>query len=127
MKCLIIDDDELSCNVIQQFVSKTADIEILGTFSDPTVALNFLNENEVDFIFLDVEMPEMTGLEFIGSITGHVPEIIMTTAHEKFALAAFEHKVTDFLLKPFRYPRFLKAIEKVKEVWLFHFKINQFS
>ena len=116
MNCVIIDDDELSRSVLQQFIAKTGEIEIKESFSDPVKALQYLRENDADLIFLDVEMPEMNGLEFLGSLNDRIPEVILTTSHEKFALVAFEHKVTDFLLKPVRYPRFLKAIEKVKEM-----------
>jgi DNA-binding LytR/AlgR family response regulator len=113
MNCIIIDDDRLSSRVIEEFVSKTESLEHLQTFSSAVDAINYLRNNfEIDLIFLDIEMPEMSGIDFMESLSTSAPQIIIVSSKEKYALNAFEYDVTDFLLKPVQYSRFLKAINK---------------
>jgi len=107
MKCIIVDDDQLSRNVLEQFIAKTGDIEIAGSFSDPVTALKYMNENEVELIFLDVEMPEMTGLEFITSLSGQTPEVILTTSHEKFITSEID--ITKSRSAKNEYPLYVKG------------------
>jgi DNA-binding LytR/AlgR family response regulator len=115
MKCIIIDDDELSCRVLEEYVKRTSFLEFEQSFSSAIDAINFIKAgNNVNLIFLDIEMPEMTGIEFLNTIT-HPPQIIIVSSMEKYALEAFEYSVTDYLLKPVNYARFFKAANKALE------------
>jgi DNA-binding LytR/AlgR family response regulator len=113
MNCIIIDDDKLSSRVIEEFVAKTESLEHLQSFSNAVDAINYLRNNlEIDLIFLDIEMPEMSGIDFLEFLSNSAPQIIIVSSKEKYALDAFEYDVTDFLLKPVPYSRFLKAVNK---------------
>ncbi|MDP4210658.1 MAG: LytTR family DNA-binding domain-containing protein [Bacteroidota bacterium] len=113
MNCIIIDDDKLSCRLIEEFISKTENLLLLNTFTNPVDAINALrNEPDIDLIFLDIEMPEMSGIDFLNSLTS-TPQVIIVSSKDQYALNAFEYDVTDYLLKPIAYARFLKAINKV--------------
>jgi Response regulator of the LytR/AlgR family len=112
MNCIIIDDDKLSCRVIEEFIAKTDTLTLLNTFTNPVDAINaFRNEAEIDLVFLDIEMPEMSGIDFLDSLTS-APQVIIISSKEKYALNAFEYDVTDYLLKPVQYGRFYKAVTK---------------
>jgi DNA-binding LytR/AlgR family response regulator len=115
MKCIIIDDDEITCRVIQDYVERTSFLELTYTFSNAVDAINYINSgNSVNLIFLDIEMPEMTGIEFLNTIT-QKPQIVIVSSREKYALEAFEYSVTDYLLKPVTYARFFKVANKSLE------------
>jgi len=115
MNCIIIDDDKLSRRIIEEYIKKTESICLAGSFNNATEAINFLrNDEPIDLIFLDIEMPEMTGIEFLGSLT-NIPQVIIVSSKEKYALNAFDYDVTDYILKPVSYPRFIKAIDKAIE------------
>jgi len=112
MRCIIIDDDDLSRKVIENFVEKTEFLKLTGSYSSAIQSLKAFDGSEpVDLIFLDVEMPEMTGLEFLKTLEAQ-PQIIIITGNEKYALDAFDFDVTDFLLKPISLARYLKAVNK---------------
>jgi DNA-binding LytR/AlgR family response regulator len=112
MNCIIIDDDKFSCRVIEEFIAKTETLTLLNTFTNPVDAINALEKQpEIDLIFLDIEMPEMSGIDFLDSLT-IAPQIIIISSKEKYALNAFEYDVTDYLLKPIQYVRFFKAVSK---------------
>jgi len=112
MNCIIIDDDKLSAKVIEAFIEKTENLILLSSFTNAVDAINSLkNEIEIDLIFLDIEMPEMSGIDFLDSLTT-APQIIIVSSKEKYALDAFEYDVTDYLLKPVQYVRFYKAVSK---------------
>jgi DNA-binding LytR/AlgR family response regulator len=113
MNCIVVDDDKLSRRIIEEFVSKTDSLELLGTFTNGVEAINYIRQNQdlINLIFLDIEMPEMDGLELLNSLTSK-PQIIIISSKEKYALNAFEYDVTDYLLKPILYSRFYKAIDK---------------
>lgn len=117
MNCIIIDDEELSRQIIKQFIQKTDFLTLIGSFSDPIGALTFLSTAKVDLLFLDIEMPEMTGMELINTIKQQLPQVILITAHKEFALEAFEYNITDYLIKPVLYPRFYKAALKAKDLF----------
>lgn len=113
LSCIIIDDDRISIQVLEELVNKTDLLEFVASFTSAPAALQLLQKQEIDLIFLDVEMPEMTGLEFLQSLTKK-PEIIITSSKQKYALEAFNSDVTDYLLKPIsEYSRFVKAVMKV--------------
>ncbi len=112
MNCIIIDDDQLSRKIIESFVERTDFLKLTHSFSNAIEALNTVtNEEKIDLIFLDIEMPEMTGIDFLNSFKS-TPQVIIVSAQEKYALDAFEYDVTDYLLKPVTYGRFFKAAEK---------------
>ncbi|MGB3949088.1 MAG: LytTR family DNA-binding domain-containing protein [Bacteroidia bacterium] len=115
INCIIVDDDLLSIKLIENFIKKVDFLNLDSTFTNPISALSYLSVNKVDLIFLDIEMPEMNGIEFIKTL--HFPncQIILITSHKEFAIEAFENSVTDYLLKPFDYHRFYKAINKAKD------------
>lgn len=115
LDCIIVDDDDMSITIIESLINKTDFLNLKGKFSSPIDAASFLNKETVDLLYLDVEMPEMTGLELLSTLTIK-PQIILTTSNSKYALDAFEYDVTDYLLKPIdSYARFLKASNKAKE------------
>ena len=112
MNCIIIDDDSLVRKIVEDFVKKTESLTLLHSLSNPLKAIDILNTNEtIDLIFLDIEMPEMTGIDFLNSLTT-LPQVIIISSKEQYAIKAFDYDVTDYLLKPFDYSRFIKAISK---------------
>ena len=117
MNCIIVDDDKFSTKIIEDFVERTDGLELLGSFSSGVEAINKLNNPNsevVDLIFLDIEMPEMSGIEFLKALNV-IPQIIIYSSEEKYALESYEYDVTDYLLKPVQYGRFIKSIGKVRE------------
>ena len=115
MNCIIIDDDELSRKVIESFVEKTDFLNLLGSYSNAIDAMTVVQgEEPIDLIFLDVEMPEMSGLEFLETIENS-PQIIIISGQKKYALEAFEFNVTDYLLKPVTLARYYKSVNKVQK------------
>jgi DNA-binding LytR/AlgR family response regulator len=111
INCIIVEDEPLALKRAKEYVSKTPYLNLLASFSNAFDAIGFLKTNTIDLIFLDIEMDGFTGIEFIESITCK-PQIIITTAYDKYALKGFELNVTDYLLKPFRFERFMKAVER---------------
>ena len=112
MNCIIVDDDKLSCKLLEGFVAKYSSLNLVGTFSDSVSARNELSKRkDIDLIILDVEMPELDGFDFIVSLE-FPPNIIIVSATEQYAIKAFDLNVVDFLLKPVQYARFCKAIDK---------------
>ena len=114
MNCIIVDDEEMSRNIVKHFVEQTAGLHLLSVCTDAIEASNFLQNNAVDIIFLDIEMPQMSGIDLLKVLTVK-PEVILITSKTDRALEAFEYSVTDYLLKPITYPRFLQAVAKAKE------------
>jgi len=115
MKCLIIDDEPIAREGIQMLVDEVAFLETDRAFGNGIEALEYLYFHEVDLIFLDIEMPGMTGLEFLRTLTKQ-PFVILTTAYPQYALEAFELDVIDYLVKPIKADRFLQAVSKVKDI-----------
>jgi DNA-binding LytR/AlgR family response regulator len=112
MNCIIVDDDKLSCKILEGYVVKSTSLTLIGTFSDAVEARNILTKrHDIDLIILDVEMPEMNGFDFIGSLD-FPPNIIIVSSAEEYAMKAFDFNVVDYLLKPVTYGRFCKAIDK---------------
>ena len=112
IRCIIVDDDRMSLRILQALVEKTEFLSLAGAYDNALRAARALGEQEVDLLFLDVEMPDMTGLELIETLD-RKPQIIITTSKEQYAIKAFDHDAADFLLKPIEnYARFLKAVRK---------------
>tara|TARA_B100000780_G_scaffold139988_1_gene98020 strand:- start:1833 stop:2534 length:702 start_codon:yes stop_codon:yes gene_type:complete len=114
LKCLIIDDEPLAINVIKNYLEEFSSIEIATTFSNAIEGLEFLKSNEIDLIFLDINLPLLDGLNFIKSLASK-PAIIITTAYEEYALETYELSVLDYLLKPISFPRFTIAVNRFLE------------
>ncbi|GLR18019.1 LytR/AlgR family response regulator transcription factor [Portibacter lacus] len=111
--CIIIEDEPLALERTKNFVEKVPTLELLGCFEDAISGLNFLTGNQVDILFLDINMDELTGIELLESYQVS-SEIIITTAYQQYALKGYELNVTDYLLKPFTFPRFLQAVHKAQ-------------
>ncbi|MFV0248379.1 MAG: LytR/AlgR family response regulator transcription factor [Tenacibaculum sp.] len=111
IKCIIIDDEPLAVNVIAKYLETIDDIEVLETFNNAIRAISFMKDNQVDLIFLDINMPILDGLSFIKSLD-RKPMIIITTAYKEFAVETYELDVIDYLVKPISLPRFMKCINK---------------
>jgi DNA-binding LytR/AlgR family response regulator len=109
---IIIDDEPLAHEVIEEYCGKLPHLKLLKNCYDAVEAMQFLNEHTIDFMFLDINMPELNGLDFLRTLT-NPPKIIVTTAYKEFAVEGFELNVTDYLLKPFSFDRLMKAINKV--------------
>jgi DNA-binding LytR/AlgR family response regulator len=117
LNCLIVDDDKMSRLVVNNFIEKTDFLSLAGELDNTIEASNLLidqKNNDIDLLFLDIEMPEMTGLELVKSLNGSYP-IIFITSKKDYALEAFEGDVLDYLVKPMEYSRFLKAAMKARE------------
>jgi len=115
MNCIIIDDDKLSRKVVEEFVGRTEGLNLINSYENAVDAINAFNEDaDIDLIFLDIEMPEMSGIDFLETLK-NPPQIIIISSKDKYALSAFEYDVTDYLLKPITYGRFFKAVDKATE------------
>lgn len=113
-KCYIIDDEPLALNIIEQHVSRFPQMVISGKTTEPRTAITQLKALQPHLLFLDIEMPEMTGLELLAAIRNK-PEVIITTAYRDFAVEGFEHDVLDYLVKPVSFQRFARAMDKFFE------------
>jgi DNA-binding LytR/AlgR family response regulator len=112
MNCIIVDDDKLTCKILEGYVSKSTLLTLVGSYSDSVEARNILTKrHDIDLVILDVEMPEMNGFDFIVSLD-FPPNIIIVSSAEEYAIKAFDFNVVDYLLKPITYGRFCKAIDK---------------
>jgi DNA-binding LytR/AlgR family response regulator len=113
LKCIIIDDEEMARVIIEQYCSKLDHLQIVNQFNNALDAIQFINNHKIDLVFLDIHMPELNGFDFIDSLN-NPPNIILTTSDSEFALNAFEYKcIVDYLVKPIKLPRFIKAVTKV--------------
>lgn len=115
IKCVIIDDDPMSRMILKEFISKDNELELIQEFDNPIQAVNFIKNNRFDLLFLDIEMPEMTGIELIEALNNKIPQTIFTTSYTDFAISAFEYNVSGYLVKPFQFSAFCKAVLKVKD------------
>jgi len=115
MNCIIIEDEIPAQRILQNFIGKIPNLQLTGTFNAAIEAYTFLNNHEVDVVFLDINLPDMSGLEFIKTIKVP-PKIIITTAYPDYAVSSFElETIVDYLVKPIRFERFFKAINKLKK------------
>jgi DNA-binding LytR/AlgR family response regulator len=111
LDCIIVEDEPLARNLLEQYISKIPNLNLLHSISNPVEALEILRDSEVDILFLDVQMPEITGITLL-KLLKKKPIIILTTAYSEYAIEGYELDVTDYLLKPITFERFLKAVEK---------------
>jgi len=112
IKCIAIDDEPLALDKIEGYVSQVPYLKLVGRFCNALTALPYLKENNIDLLFLDIQMDGLTGIQLLESLTVK-PRVILTTAFDQYALKGFELNVADYLLKPISFGRFLKAVEKV--------------
>src|SRR6478735_3341 len=115
ISCLAVDDEPPALDVLRKYISSVQSLELVGTCSDAVEALNFIRQRSVDLIFLDIQMPQILGTDFLRTLK-KPPKVIFTTAFRKFALEGFELDAVDYLLKPISFERFLKAVNKVMDV-----------
>lgn len=111
IRVVAIDDEPLALQLVKGYVEKTPFLELAGAFDNPVEGVAFIGSSDVDLVFLDVQMPDLTGTELARVISGG-PKVIFTTAYEKYALEGFRLDAVDYLLKPFSYAEFLKAVQK---------------
>lgn len=112
IKCVLIDDEPLAIKVLQNYFANFSDFEVVGTFNNSLEALDFINNNTVDTLFLDINMPMMTGFELI-KLMENKPKVVITTAFREFAAESYDLEVLDYLVKPIPLPRFIKCINKI--------------
>jgi DNA-binding LytR/AlgR family response regulator len=111
---MIVDDEQHAIDILTHYISQTPFLHLSASATNPIEALQIVNEQPVDLIFLDIQMPELSGIDFIKAINGKA-KVILTTAYSEFALESYELDVVDYLLKPVRFPRFLQAVQKVAD------------
>lgn len=115
IRCLAVDDEAYASDIIAAFITKTPFLELVGTTTNAFEALNMVQNGLVDVVFLDIQMPELTGIQFM-KICGDKCKVILTTAYPEYALDGFEFDVVDYLLKPISYERFYKAAQKAQQI-----------
>jgi DNA-binding LytR/AlgR family response regulator len=111
LKCMVIDDEPLAIQLLQNHISKVPFLELAYTYNNPLEALMSLNSSPVDLIFLDIQMPQLTGIQFMKLLQNRAM-VVITSAYQEYAIEGFEHNVVDYLLKPVAFERFYKAAEK---------------
>jgi DNA-binding LytR/AlgR family response regulator len=111
MKCLVIDDEPKAVEILSDYIEKVPNLECAGAFRDPLKALNHIQNNPVDLLFLDINMPDLSGIQFLNALEHH-PLVIFTTAYSEYALDSYDYDAVDYLLKPIEFDRFLKAVNK---------------
>lgn len=116
MITIAIDDEPLALQLVESYIRKTPFLEFAGIFDNPLNALEFINNESVDLVFVDIQMPDITGIEF-ARVLKNGPKIIFTTAYDKYALEGFRLDVIDYLLKPFSYEEFIVAAQKAKRLY----------
>jgi len=115
IRTIAIDDEPLALQLVQGYIKKTPFLKLVASFDNPLDAMDFLKSNNIDLVFLDIQMPDLTGIEFMR-ILEKGPKVIFTTAFEKYALEGFKLEAVDYLLKPFNYEEFLKAAKKAEKL-----------
>ncbi|MCS3867183.1 DNA-binding LytR/AlgR family response regulator [Chryseobacterium ginsenosidimutans] len=120
IKCIIVDDEPLAISLLENYVQKVPFLELVFSSENPIEALEYIQNNESDLVFLDIQMPELTGINFM-KILGDKQKYILTTAYSEFALEGYEHNIVDYLLKPISFERFYKSALKAQE----RFSVNE--
>jgi DNA-binding LytR/AlgR family response regulator len=124
MNCIIVDDEPLAIEILESYVSKVGHLKLEGSFRNAVSAFTFLQQNNVELIFLDIQMPKLSGIDFLKSLK-NPPKVIFTTAFRDYAIEGFELEVADYLLKPIPFERFLKAVAKVLHQPALHIQTAQ--
>lgn len=113
IKCIIIEDEPLAAKVLKDYISQVPFLNLLGVFKDAISANEFISDNQIDLMFLDIHLPKLKGMAFLKTLK-KPPAVIITTAYHQYAIEGFDLNVTDYLLKPYEFERFLTAVNKVK-------------
>src|ERR671929_272646 len=113
IKCIIIEDEPLAVKILSDYISQVPFLELQGAFKDAILATEYLRDHHSDLIFLDIHLPKLKGMAFLKTLP-HRPAVIVTTAYHQYAVEGFNLNVTDYLLKPFEFERFLIAVNKVR-------------
>ncbi|NQU32831.1 MAG: response regulator transcription factor [Bacteroidetes bacterium] len=116
IRCLIVDDEVLAQDVIEKYIESIPTLKLIGKCDHAMEAISFLHNNPIDLIFLDLNMPELNGLEMLRTLH-NPPNVILTTAYSEYALESYEYGVVDYLLKPIKFERFIKAVNKVVDMY----------
>lgn len=111
LRCIIVDDEPLAHSILEKFIIKLSSLELVHQCNNAFDAMSYLHQHKVDIMFLDINMPDFTGLEMLKTIQ-NPPQVILTTAYSEYAVESYEYNVVDYLLKPFSFDRFLKAVNK---------------
>lgn len=111
MKCLVIDDEPIAVGILEDYVKKVPFLELAGSYRSALKALEYLQNHSVDLLFLDIKMPDLSGIQFLKSLTSQ-PLVVFTTAYSEYAVESYDYQVVDYLLKPIDFDRFLKASNK---------------
>ncbi len=114
MKCIALDDEPLALQLLENYAAQTGWLEMVKTFTDPMSAAEYINNDHFDFLFLDIQMPDINGMQFYSNLESK-PPVIFTTAYSQFAAQGFDLEAVDYLVKPFDFDRFAKAATKAKE------------
>ncbi len=115
ISCLIVDDEPLASDIIEEYLSRIDGYEVVAKCNTALQAFSILSQKKVDLMFLDIQMPKLTGIEFLKSLR-NPPKVILTTAYSEYALEGYELDVVDYLLKPISFERFLRAIDKASKL-----------
>lgn len=113
IRCIIVEDEPLAAKVLSDYIGQVPFLQLMGTFKDAILATEYLHDNTVDLMFLDIHLPKLKGMAFLKTLPDP-PHVIITTAYHQYAVEGFNLNVTDYLLKPFDFERFLNAVNKVK-------------
>lgn len=116
LRCFVVDDQAYAVQIIADYVTRVPFLELAGTTTSPIQALTRIQEGDIDLVFLDIQMPELTGMQFLKLCVGKC-RVILTTAYPEFALEGYEHEVIDYLLKPVAFERFVKAAQKASNLF----------
>lgn len=114
INCLVVDDEPLARNLLRDYIKKVPYLTLIGTSENALEAMKVLRENTIDLLFLDIQMPELTGINFL-KVLQDKPNVILTTAYSEYALESYDLDVVDYLLKPITFERFLKSLEKINQ------------
>jgi DNA-binding LytR/AlgR family response regulator len=114
IKCIIVDDEPLAISLLENYVRKIPFLELVFSTENPILALEYIQNNDTDVVFLDIQMPELTGINFMKIVGGKI-KYVLTTAYSEYALEGYEHNIVDYLLKPISFERFNKSALKVQE------------
>jgi two-component system, LytTR family, response regulator len=114
INCLVIDDEPLALDLLENFISKVPYLKLVGRFEEPLMALPLIENGKADLLFLDIKMPDITGIEFFKSLH-HKPEVIFTSAYTEFAIDGFDLKAVDYLVKPISFELFIRGLNRVKD------------
>lgn len=115
LSCIVVDDEQYAIDVLAHFIKETPALKLLATFTDPREAMNWTTENNADIVFLDINMPKLSGLDMARYLKDQ-SMVILCSAYSEYGVESYNHDVVDYLLKPVEYPRFLQAIKKAREL-----------